>query len=62
MAKPEARITIHLEPSDETVLMSKRMLELWLNADSRRDIRVKERCTGDGTEVYLDLVGEPDDT
>ena len=62
MAKPEARITIHLEPSEETVLMSKRMLEMWLNADSRRDIRVKERCTGDGTEVYLDLVEGSDDT
>ena len=62
MAKPEARITIHLEPSDETVLMSKRMLELWLNADRRRDIIIKERMTSDGTEVYLDLVGGSDDT
>lgn len=62
MAKPETRITIHLEPSEATVLMSKRMLELWLNADSRRDIRVKERMTHDGTEVYLDLVEGSDDT
>lgn len=62
MAKPETRITIHLEPSEETVLMSKRMLELWLNADRRRDIIIKERMTYDGTEVYLDLVEGSDDT
>ena len=62
MAKPEARITIHLEPSEETLQMSKRMIEMWLNADRRRDIIIKERMTPDGTEVYLELVRESDDT
>ena len=56
MAKPEARVTIHLEPSEETVLMSKRMLEMWVNAEAGRDIFVKERYTDDGQEIYLELV------
>ena len=56
MAKPEMMIRINLEPSEETLLMSKRMLEMWVNADSRRDILVKERYTDDGQEIYLELV------
>ena len=55
MAKPEARIAIHLEPSEETLQMSKRMLELWVNAEAGRDIFVKERYTDDGQEIYLEL-------
>lgn len=58
MAKPEMMIRINLEPSEETLLMSKRMLEMWVNADSRRDILVKERYTDDGQEIYLELVRE----
>ena len=62
MAKPELSVVIDMEPSAMSVAASKVMLELWLNADSRRDIRVKERCTGDGTEIYLELVEKSDDT
>ena len=56
MAKPEMMIRINLEPSEETLLMSKRMLEMWVNADSRRDILVRKRYTDDGQEIYLELV------
>lgn len=38
MAKPEMMIGINLEPSEETVQISKRMLEMWVNAYSGRDI------------------------
>ena len=58
MAKPEMMIRINLEPSEETLLMSKRMLEMWVNADSRRDILVRKRYTDDGQEIYLELVRE----
>lgn len=42
MAKSEVMIKINLEPSEETLLMSKRMLEMWLNTAPGRDILVKE--------------------
>ena len=61
MAKSEMMITINMEPSAISVAASKVMLELWLNADRRRDIIIKERMTPDGTEVYLDLVEGPDE-
>lgn len=61
MAKPELMVTINLEPSEETLLISKRMLEKWVNADSRRDILVKERYTDDGQEIYLELVRDNDE-
>ena len=56
MAKPEMMIRINLEPSEETLQISKRMLEMWVNAYSGRDILVKERYTEAGErEVYLEL-------
>lgn len=61
MAKSEMMIEINLEPSEETVQISKRMLEIWVNAYSGRDILVKERYTDEGQEVYLELVREKDD-
>ena len=60
MAKPEARITIHLEPSEETLQMSKRMLEMWLNKDPHRYIQIEEQYTDDSRKVRLNLVeGDP---
>ena len=56
MAKPEMMIRINLEPSDETLRISKRMLEMWVNADIRRSINVRERITDDGIEMYLEMV------
>lgn len=61
MAKPEMMIAINLEPSEETVQISKRMLEMWLNADSRRNVLIRERYTDDGRELYLELVRETDE-
>lgn len=54
--KPEMTITVKLEPSPETVAAAKMILELWVNADSRRDIFVNGRYTEAGEpEVYLEL-------
>lgn len=61
MARTELMVTINLEPSEETLLISKRMLEMWVNADSRRDILVKERYADDGQEIYLELVRDKDE-
>ena len=61
MAKPELSVVVNMEPSAISVAASKVMLEMWLNADRRRDIIIKERMTPDGTEVYLDLVEGPDE-
>ena len=56
--KNEMTITVNLEPSQETVAAAKMILELWVNADSRRDILVRERYKADGAqEVYLELSG-----
>jgi len=56
MAKPEMMIRINLEPSEETLEISKRMLEMWVNAYQDRDILVKERYTEIGEkEIYLEL-------
>ena len=58
MKGSEMTITVNLEPSPETVVAAKMILELWVNADSRRDLFVKERYTADGQqEVYLELSG-----
>lgn len=62
MEKPEMMIRINLEPSEETVQISKRMLEMWVNAYYGRDILVKERDTNESQEVYLKLVEEKDET
>lgn len=59
MARPEMMIRINLEPSEETVQISKRMLELWLNAEPGRDIQVVQYPDDehDGQEaLYLKLV------
>ena len=54
--KPEMTIMVNMEPSPETVAASKMILELWVNADCRRDILVKERYTDAGKqELYLEL-------
>lgn len=54
--KPEMTITVNLEPSQETVSAAKMILELWVNADSRRYIFVNERYTDSGEqELYLEL-------
>lgn len=48
MAKSEVMIKINLEPSEETLLMSKRMLEMWLNAAPGRSIKVVDKWDEDG--------------
>ena len=54
--KPEMTIMVNMEPSPETVAASKMILELWVNADNRRDILVRERYTDAGErELYLEL-------
>ena len=54
--KNEMTIMVNLEPSPETVAAAKMILELWVNADSRRYIFVNERYTDAGEqEVYLEL-------
>lgn len=56
--KPEMTITVNLEPSPLTVAAAKMILELWVNADCRRDILVRERYKADGEkEMYLELSG-----
>lgn len=56
MKVSEMTITVNMEPSPETVAACKFILELWVNADNRRDILVKERYTEAGEkEIYIDL-------
>ena len=58
MKGSEMTITVNLEPSPEAVAAAKMILELWVNADPRRDILVRERYAEDGQqEVYLELSG-----
>lgn len=56
MKGSEMTITVNLEPSPETVAAAKMILELWVNADSRRYIFVNERYTEAGKrEVFFEL-------
>ena len=48
MAKPEMNIEINLEPTEETVQVSKLMLEMWLNAAPGRSIKVVDKWDEDG--------------
>jgi hypothetical protein len=59
MARSEIMLQIKMEPSEETLLLSKWMLELWLNAEPGRDIQVVQYPDDehDGQEaLYLKLV------
>ena len=48
MAKPEMNIEINLEPTENTVQVSKLMLEMWLNAAPGRSIKVVDKWDEDG--------------
>lgn len=57
MAKPELMIKINLEPSEETLLMSKRMLEMWLNAAPGRSVKVVDKWDEDGNlKSFLEIL------
>lgn len=56
MKGSEMTITVNMEPSPETVAAAKMILELWINADSRRNIIGRERYTEAGKrEVFFEL-------
>lgn len=61
MAEAKMTVEVSMEPSAQTVAASKMILEMWVNADLRRNILVKKRYTDEGQEIYLDLVREPDE-
>jgi hypothetical protein len=57
MAKPEMNIEINLEPTEETVQVSKLMLEMWLNAAPGRSIKVVDKWDEDGNlKSYLEVL------
>ena len=57
MAKiDEITIEIKVEPTLETVLHCKRILEMWLNASPGRGARVTEKYDDDGNDIqYLEI-------
>ena len=61
MAEAKMIVEVSMEPSAQTVVASKMILEMWVNADLRRNILVKKRYTDEGQEIYLDLVREPNE-
>ena len=61
MAEAKMIVEVSMEPSAQTVAASKMILEMWVNADLRRDILVEKRYTDEGQEIYLDLVREPNE-
>ena len=61
MAEAKITVEISMEPSLQTVVASKMILEMWVNADLRRNILVEKRYTDEGQEIYLELVREPDE-
>lgn len=57
MARSEITFQIKMEPSTESLKLSAMMLELWLNAQSGRDIRTHRYTDHDGDEhVYITFV------
>ena len=56
MARSEITFQIKMEPTEETMLWSKKLLEMWLNASPTRSARVSEKIDDDGnTTLYLEI-------
>ena len=56
MARSEITFQIKMEPTEETMLWSKKLLEMWLNAAPGRVARVTEKYNKDDELVtYLEI-------
>ena len=56
MARSEITFQIKMEPTEETMLWSKKLLEMWLNASPTRGAKVSEKIDDDGnTTLYLEI-------
>ena len=56
MASSEITLQIKMEPTEETMLMSKKLLEMWLNASPGRVAIVTEKYNKDDELVmYLEI-------
>ena len=56
MARSEITFQIKMEPTEETMLWSKKLLEMWLNASPGRAARVTEKYNKDDELVmYLEI-------
>ena len=56
MARSEITFQIKMEPTEETMLWSKKILEMWLNASPGRGARVTEKYNKDDELVtYLEI-------
>lgn len=56
MARSEITFQIKMEPTEETMLWSKKLLEMWLNASPGRAARVTETYNKDDELVmYLEI-------
>lgn len=54
MARSEITFQIKMEPTEETMLWSKKLLEMWLNASPTRGARVETNYDDDGNSTqYL---------
>jgi len=61
MGKSEITIKINMEPSTESLKLSVMMLELWLNAQSGRDILINRYTDHDGDEhAFITFVEDKD--
>ena len=56
MARSEITLQIKMEPTEETMLWSKKLLEMWLNASPGRGARVTNKYNKDDELVtYLEI-------
>lgn len=56
MARSEITFQIKMEPTEETMLWSKKLLEMWLNASPGRGARVTVKYDDDGNDIqYLEI-------
>lgn len=57
MARSEITFQIKMEPTEETLRWSKKLLEMWLNAAPGRGARVVNKLDDDGESMkqYLEI-------
>ena len=60
MAQARLPILFELEPSEDTLQLCIKILEMWVNADSKRDIEILDWGIGSELKKCIHLIERPD--
>ena len=56
MAQHELSVLFDLEPNEDTLRLCTQILELWVNANSKRDIEIWDMNTGSEMKKRINLI------